>query len=122
MSTEEAWLRCLALHLSRRNRNRADLSSDKERLGSSVESTQGLYYSFEGTVDIGKHLAVPEAYNGKTALFDQLGAPVILGCLIQVMASVELDYKSRLRACKVRDEVSDRELSPEPELTQPLRS
>ena len=54
-----------------------------------MESTQSLYYSFDDTVDVRKHLAVPEAYNGKTALFDQLGAPVILGHLIQVMASVE---------------------------------
>jgi hypothetical protein len=59
-----------------------------------VESAHGLYYSVDDTVDVRKHLAVPKAYNGKTTLFDQLGPPFIFGCLIQVMASVELDYKS----------------------------
>ncbi len=59
-----------------------------------MERTQGLHYPLDDTVDVRKNLAVPEAYNAKTTLFDQLGPPLIFGRLIQVMASVELDYKS----------------------------
>ena len=81
---------------------------------------QGRRYSLDDTIDVCKHFVVPEAYNAKPTLFDQLGPPVISGRLIQVMSPVQLDYKSGPRACEVCDEISDRELSPEPEFGKPF--
>ena len=65
---------------------------------------------------------VPEAYDAKAMLCDQVGAPVIFSCLIQVMASVELDYESGLRACEVGDEISDCELLSEVKSVEALCS
>ena len=83
---------------------------------------QRLHYFLNYIVDASKDLAVPEAHDTKTALFDEPGAPIIFLRLIEVLASVELDHESCLGACEVSDKVSDRELSAEPELVEPFCS
>ena len=72
-------------------------------------------------VDASNHIVIPKAKNAKAALFDQLGAPIIFSLLIQVMASIQLNYKCCFRACKVYYEVSDRELSAETKLSMAMR-
>jgi len=92
------------------------------RRGLGRGSAQGRFDRFYDTIDVREHLTVPEANNAKPTLFDQLGAPLIPGRLIEVLSSVELDRKFRLGACDVCDEISDWELAPKLELDQSLRS
>jgi hypothetical protein len=76
-------------------------------------STESLLDPLQHAGYVGEYFTIPKSNYLVTTLLDQLCAEVILCGAVEVLGAVELDYQSRLWASEVRDEVADRELSPE---------
>ena len=70
-------------------------------------------YLGENTVDISKHIVVPEAQHAIAARFDSPRAPRIGRSLLIVLTTIKLDNKLRLATDEVDDEGTDQRLPTE---------
>ncbi len=70
---------------------------------------RGLYLG-ENTVDISKHIVVPEPQHAITACFDLACAARISSTLLVVLTAIEFDHQSRFAADEVDDEGADQGL------------
>jgi hypothetical protein len=114
-------VQCAQSHKLRRSLLQFATGSTKA-LVISLSATKRLIDPLQHIINVDENLSIPKPNHAVAAPLEQLRTPRIFRCLVKVLSAVEFDHELRVRACKVSDEVSDRELPPEAELAESFGS